>query len=363
MRLFQNSGTYAGYKPRLSQLSAQCRSFAEYRNVFLADRYSACHILQPVHAGEESAFFTNGDDRRMQGLWATERSLPARTSLDEILLSQIEDHRTEVFYNLDPMRYGNNFVRRLPGCVKCTVAWRAAPSAGRTFESYDRVVCNFPSLLRDHESTGARVAYLSPAHDDVMDAYANNSERPIDVLFVGGYSRHHLRRAQVLEAVSRCSPQYNVVFHLDRSRLTRWAESRLGRILPASRHRRPACIRAVSFEPVYGLALYAALSQAKIVLNGAVDLAGTDRGNMRCWEALGCAAVMLSDEGSYPAGMQAGRDFETYANSDDVVRKIHRILADYGAWQKMGEQGRRVVSTAFSKAVQWSAFQKIVAEV
>ncbi len=29
------------------------------------------------------------------------------------------------------------------------------------------------------------------------------------------------------------------------------------------------------------------LSNAKIVLNGAIDISGEDRGNMRCFEALG----------------------------------------------------------------------------
>ena len=70
-------------------------------------------------------------------------------SLEQILLSQIEHHRTEVFYNLDPMRYGSSFVTKLPGCVKKSVCWRAAPSGGADLTKYDLVVCNFHSILDD----------------------------------------------------------------------------------------------------------------------------------------------------------------------------------------------------------------------
>ena len=60
--------------------------------------------------GDETAFFTNGDDEVLQRTWALEMGMSPKASLPEILLAQIESHRTEVFYNLDPMRYGGDFV-------------------------------------------------------------------------------------------------------------------------------------------------------------------------------------------------------------------------------------------------------------
>ena len=52
------------------------------------------------------------------------------------------------------------------------------------------------------------------------------------------------------------------------------------------------------------------------MLNGAIDMAGPDRGNMRCFEAMGCGALLVSDVGNYPVGMEAGVTMETYASSD-----------------------------------------------
>lgn len=360
MRLFQNSGVYPSYIPRLRRLVSDARDFQTMRQSFLNDRYCACHHLKPVLDASPEAFFTNGDDLVMQRLWALEHGLKATVAMGDILLAQIEEHRADVFYNLDPLRYGSDFVRRLPGCVKHSIAWRAAPSPGADFSAYSLVVCNFPSIIKSYQERGWRSAYLSPAHDPVMDRYATNTERPIDVLFVGGYSRHHRRRAEVLEAVAAQAHEWNIVFHLDRSKLTRLAEGQLGRLLPLKSHRRPAEICAVTAEPVFGLDLYAAISRAKIVLNGAVDMAGDDRGNMRCFETLGCGALMVSDAGRYPEGMIDGLTMRTYENSGQVVDLLRGLLMQPSELRRVAQKGHELLRVTYGKNQQWSSFQELI---
>ncbi len=91
----------------------------------------------------------------------------------------------------------------------------------------------------------------------MLDEYAGNQERPVDVLFVGGFSRHHQRRAKLLEAVAACADKLNVVMHLDQSRLARFAASPLGRLLPLAQRRAvPAAVRRVSRPSVYGRDMY-----------------------------------------------------------------------------------------------------------
>src|SRR6185503_17462556 len=274
MRLFQNHG---GFPAHFSKRQDHRRNVADFKSEvarYLDCRYGAVHLLAPVLKGEDTAFFTYGDDEALQRTWAHELGLPAKADLAEILLAQIEHHRTEVFYNLDPMRYGSDFVRKLPGCVKKAIAWRAAPSRGADFGAYDLVVCNFPSILKSYEERSWKAAYFWPSHDPAMDEFAINDDRPIDVLFVGGYSRHHMRRAAVLEAVAGLSDRYRVKFCLACSRFTRLAESRLFRLAPLGKYRRPRNIRSVADAPVYGRDLYALISRSKIVLNGAIDMSG-----------------------------------------------------------------------------------------
>ncbi|MBY5410126.1 glycosyltransferase [Rhizobium leguminosarum] len=361
MRVFQNSGVYAAYLQRLNMLAGGARSFSDRLALFLDDRYGACHILKPAMDMSPDFFFTNGDDEILQRYWAVENGLPASSDMEKILLSQIEHHRTEVFYNLDPMRYGNDFVRKLPGSVRKSIMWRAAPSGNADFGAYDLIVCNFPLILEGYRKLGWRAEYFTPAHDPAMNSYAENRDRPIDVLFVGGYSRHHRRRAEILQAVSAIRRDFKVYYHLDRSRLTRLAESPIGWLLPLGKHRRPKNIRAVSRTPLFGRELYEAISQAKIVLNGAVDMAGTDRGNMRCWEALGCGALMVSDSGVYPEGMVNNISMVTYEDAESAARTIVNLLREPERLQALANEGTRTVRTVYNKRAQWLNFQRLAA--
>lgn len=357
MRLFQNSSLYPGYLPRLRRLAPGNLSFAEQVRRFLADRYAASHILQPGSGSQADVCFTNGNDAVLQATWAREHGLPRGASLADILLAQIEHHRTEVFYNLDPVRFDDAFVARLPGCVKRRIAWRAAPSPHQNFRTYDLLVSNFPGILARYADQGFRTAKFFPAHDEAMNPYAARTDRPVDILFVGGYSRHHRRRAVILEAVARLSLRWQVRFCLDRSRLTKLAESPLGLLPPLSRHRRPAAIRQVASEGVFGLDLYEQLSRAKIALNAAVDMAGEERGNMRCFEAMGCGSLLLSDEGRYPRGMQPGRTLLTFSDADDAVRKAEALLhGEPIARESIAYAGFHAISTEYSRDRQWQAF-------
>jgi hypothetical protein len=359
MRLFQNSSLYPSYVRRLRSLSIRARTFGEHIDVLLADRYGAQHLLLPVLDRQPWAFFANGDDELVQRTWARENGLPEKCSPAEILRAQVEAHRTEIFYNQDPLRFGSAFLRTLPDCVRVKIGWRAAPSPGADFGGYDLMVCNFPSILEEYRRQGLRAAYFSPAFDPEMAPYAATVDRPVDLLFVGGYTRHHRRRAELLEAVAGLGGDISVSLHLDASRLTLWAESLPGRVLLPSRHRRPAAIRRVARAPVFGRDLYAALGRAKIVLNGAIDMAGSDRGNLRCFEAIGCGAALLSDAGRYPDGMSDGTTMATYEGVEDALARIRGLLADPQLRQRLATAGHEMLRTRYDKATQWRAFQAL----
>jgi hypothetical protein len=360
MRLFQNSGVPGSY---LSSHRVELQSAVTFQDRiarFLHQRYGALHFLAPVLDGEETAFFTNGDDEATQRMWARQMGMSGRPTLPDILLAQMEDHRADVFYNLDPIRYNSEFARKLPGSVRKTVAWRNIPLPMTDLGGYDLVVCNSASLLRRYLASGWKAAYFSPAHDPVMDEYSGNQERPIDVLFAGGYSRHHMKRAAVLEAVAGLRDHYRIEFCLARSRLTRLAESPAGYLAPLGKYRRPGDIRSVSREPVYGRDLYALIAKTKVVLNGAIDVSGEDRGNMRCFEAMGCSALLLGDAGVYPEGMRDGETLLAYASAAEARELAQRVVDDWSQYAKTAEQANHLVRTFYSKRNQWSAFCQLV---
>jgi hypothetical protein len=356
MRLFQNNGLSRGFRAFYSSLPVQ-RAFQDKVSQFLGTRFSAPHILDPVLKRHADAFYTNGDDEQIQHAWAREHGM-ASSNLESILLTQIEHHRTEVFYNLDPMRYGSAFARKLPGCVKKSICWRAAPSGNADLSGYDLVVGNFPSILNDWQRKGCKVAFFAPAHDPVMNEYADARTDTIDLVFAGGLSRHHKRRVGILEAAAT-TRGIRARFHLEDSRFTRVANALP--ILPglaAIRH--PAAIRVARAGAVYGRNLYAALSAARIALNGAVDMAGEDRGNMRCFEATGCGALLLTDAGNYPEGFVDGQTMITYSSADQLSGLIGRLLNDAAYISSIARAGRDMVRDLYSKRQQWAEFRKLV---
>jgi hypothetical protein len=88
-----------------------------------------------------------------------------------------------------------------------------------------------------------------------------------------------------------------VVFCFDASRVTRVAESSSGRFVPQlKKFRRPEKIASITSPPVFGRALYELLGQAKIVVKGAIDMAGNNRGNMRCFEPRTAASRLTASK-------------------------------------------------------------------
>jgi hypothetical protein len=337
VRLFQNCRYYPSVRPRYRELARGQTTFAGHIDAFLQFRQNAIHILSPIEEHAEWAFFTNGDDIEVQRLWAREQGLPARTSMEDI--------------------------RSLPGCLKAVIAWHAAPFRDVVFSDYDLVVNNMPNIAAIIAKQGVRTDYFFPSYDPEMAPYAAREDRPVDLIFVGGYTRHHRKRAAILETVSKLGRRYKVAFHLDRSRLCALAESPVGRMLPLARHRRPPDVMAVARDPVFGRDYYAALSTAKIVFNGAIDTSGPDRGNMRCFESMGVGAMLLSDEGGYPEGMTNGETLAIYKSAGHAVELVEAFLNNPAQRLDLARKGHDMVSTRYSKEVQWKRFEALVASI
>ena len=328
----------------------------------LDDRYGNAHVLLPILTGDERACFVVADSVTLQDAWRAEHGVPRSATVEEVVLAQIEEHRSDVLYNISPLLFDSRFVKKLPGCIKHTVCWRAAPLAGANLSGYDLCVGNFRSMLDEWTRAGHRAAWFEPAHDPVA-AESARADRDVDIAFVGSYSWLHGRRNLLLQRVAGLSPRLKVRFHFTLGRSARLVNA-LG---PARalfpKLALPASLRRVVHGPVYGRGMYELFGRARIVLNAAIDMASEFRGNMRCWEAMGCGALMLSDAGIYPIGMTPGTDFATYDSSDDALAKIERIIADYDRWRPTAAHGLRTMETTYSKEAQWAAFSKLIEQL
>lgn len=363
MRLFQSAGFSQHYLTyfNLRYPVSKDTSFDRRKHALLHDRYDATHILKPVYDKDPDCFFTACDDPVLQMAWGRENGL--RTSnLADILLAQIEEFRPDVLYQLDPILFPSSFVRRLPVCVKKTIAWRAAPIGAADLSAYDVVLSNFETLNVRWREKGLRTAWFSPSGDPEMRSYAENNNRSKDVFFTGSYTRTtgHDSRLAALDAIANLSDFYRIDLRLMARKWGRLADKPLLRWIPAP-VKLPQSLRYARKKPIYGREMYAVLSDAKIVLNPATDIAGGVRGNMRCWEALGCGACMVGSAGQYPEGFDAGVNFETFTDADDLVRKVKALLVDESRRASIAKSGAEMIARVWSKQRQWNDFQSLVA--
>jgi spore maturation protein CgeB len=89
-------------------------------------------------------------------------------------------------------------------------------------------------------------------------------------------------------------------------------------------------------------------------------MAGEDRGNMRCFEATGCGAVLLTDAGRYPEGFVDGETMVAYSSSHQIPELIKRLTEDVSWARSIAEAGCTMVKDRYSKERQWAKFQELV---
>jgi spore maturation protein CgeB len=107
--------------------------------------------------------------------------------------------------------------------------------------------------------------------------------------------------------------------------------------------------------------MYKEFSNAKIVVNCAIDVAGNERGNIRCFEAMGCGALLVSDEGIYPPGMKDGVNMLTYTTPQNLIDVIKRILANESERQRLASEGLKLARTTYGKQAVWDQFKSVLA--
>jgi spore maturation protein CgeB len=81
---------------------------------------------------------------------------------------------------------------------------------------------------------------------------------------------------------------------------------------------------------------------------------------MRCFEAMGCGCLLLSDEGSYPAGMISGSNLITYSTPEMAVGLIRHLLKNDDQRSGLAKAGNEMIARDYSKARQWDHFVSLI---
>lgn len=371
MKVFQCFHKYDPYIPQFEKkygIATSNLSYEEHRRLLLSDRFYATHILKPAIDFQPTAFFTLWNYPSLQLKWARENGWN-ETNLKKILFAQVEQFKPDVFYTGSPIKFDAREIMNIGGTRMIKIAWFATPEKNNIdFSVYNTRFTNLPSDIKEKSETGYRSDLFQPAYDPAMDKYADSIERPVDIFFYGQYVPGYfdIRNDLINKLVKlKQAKPWNIKIALQYS--IQYKKPKPNNVLTRKFIRLfnmidfpPQDVRTNSEPPFFGLDLYQEISRSKIVFNAAVDFSGNYKVNMRNFEALGCGAHMLSDDGIYPEGLVKGRDFSVYKNFDDFIEKATYYLAHPDESKKIAMQGHETVSTVYSKEIQWERFQEIV---
>jgi spore maturation protein CgeB len=78
---------------------------------------------------------------------------------------------------------------------------------------------------------------------------------------------------------------------------------------------------------------------------------------------LGSSSLLLTDAGNYPEGISNGSTMVTYESPEDAVRQIKILRNNPEQLSSIARAGHEMVSTRYSKEVQWKRFEALVASI
>lgn len=373
MKIFQTAHTFTAFNEYLEKkyrISEQAYSFAQLQQIVLSEGFNAVHHIKPVlDSASGDGFYTLWNYEPMQLQWAKEKGWN-ETDLKTIQRAQLEEFNADVFYTLSPIQYKAEEIKSLPEKM-VRIGWFASPEKNDIdFSAYHTRFTNLPSDVDPYGKRGFRSHFFQLSDAAVFHAHANNKNRPVDILFFGQYLQSHFdKRNGYINELIRLKEKYNftMVLALMANYQYRFL---LPFKLPMALHQH---FKVLSFPPkhvakhaakaLFGADMLQNIGEAKIVFNCHVDIAGDYRVNMRIFEALGCGAHMLSDEGIYPEGLEAGKHFSTYQNVNELEEKIVHLLQAQEEREQIAAQGTAALQQLYSKEKQWQQFQQIVAEL
>lgn len=286
------------------------------------------------------------NDLMMQGQWARENKihfdtrerwwtkkipesiknyLGVRGWVKKILFEQVKKIRPDVIYIHDLSLLNKLDIRRLKKLVKLVVGQIACPlpiDQGPLYE-YDLIISSFPHYVRKFRKMGIGGEYLRWCFEPDVNKKIGRAKKKYDVAFVGGYSSAHSQGNSTLENLAR------------KVRVDFWGIGEQS--LPPT-----SPIRQTFHGFVWGEDMYKIFSQAKIVVNRHINVAGNVANNMRMFDVTGVGSLLVTDSRpNMKEFFKVSEEVITYSSDLDLVKKVRFFLSHPREREKIALAGKR----------------------
>jgi len=301
------------YQEEWRLLMDECFGTADYYSTNLAklgheatEVVANCQTLQIRWARESGVSLPFNFGWRSWG--GTRVPWPCKDWLYPVLLAQVKHYKPDVIHVQDPNGTDPRFLRTIRPLVRLITAQIASPVSGDAdFSGYDLMLSSFPHFVRRFREEGLRSEYFNLGFEPKVLERVKRSEQH-QVVFVGGFSRSHIERINVLSEIASRKP------------FTWWGYGI--EELP-----KDSPLRSTYRGTAWALDMYEKLYNALICLNHHIDVAESYANNMRLYEATGVGSLLVTDyRDNLHCLFEPGKEVVAYRNAEECAELVKYYL-------------------------------------
>ncbi len=309
----------------------QIASFQTQMMALETDGFSGGHLFASSmkHLGYDTEFAVV-DCIPAQCAWMAEYcSMTGSPSRSEIIKAQVDKICPDILFISDPVALNPQVLRRCNWKPRLVIAWRAAPTPnGSDWSDVDLMISSHAGCRKQALSFGAKaVQEFRPGFPNFVSKALLGVGKVFDVVFTGQVGEYHHKRIDTIKrlaGITRLQKEQGLsLFLLNPSGIA------LG---IAEAYARPA---------VWGMDMFKALKQGRIVVNSHVDMALGESQNMRLYEATGVGSFLLTEYSPQLSEVfEPGVEIETYASVDEMEDKITYYLDHPDKRERIAQKGQ-----------------------
>jgi len=246
--------------------------------------------------------------------------------LYKILKAQVDYYKPDILYIQDIKTINDRFLSEIKGKVKLIVGQIASViPENKDLKVYDLILTSFPHFVGRFRSMGIQAEYLKIAFESsIWDRISGeNLQKKYDCTFIGGLTRHHAKRAQILGRLGR------------ELKVDIWGYSKDG-LSDA------AAITNNYHGPAWGMDMYRILAQSRITINSHIDAAQDYANNMRLYESTGCGAMLITDyKNNLSQIFSIGKEVIAYKDPEELIQLTKYYLEHDNEREMIAKAGQK----------------------
>jgi glycosyltransferase involved in cell wall biosynthesis len=355
IKIFKASPFYIHYLNQfyIDHLGLNYKSYHEQYQTIMADFFGWYDLWKTSleATGNYEVVEVISNAKQLQETWAKESGLKLNGDnwQQDILERQILEFQPDIFFAHDfgviDAKFRVMIKKKCPS-IKLIIGWDGVAVNNKDiFKGCDVMLSCVRDTVDYYNSNGFKSDFFSFGFNEKLLEKIKNENHCYDLLFCGsiGSDKHSNRLDFLYEINKKCKLDLlanpldvtlkNYLGSMARLDLKRFQY--LNKIKALSR---------VNHGQVFGIKMFQALANSRIVLNSHIDVAGDRASNMRLFEATGVGACLVTDyKPELKELFDLDREVVAYKSTKEAIDKIGYLLNNEDERRKIAIAGQKKI--------------------